>query len=147
VVHMSFTAGCWWIHLVKQGMHDLMMLNPLNMVVQLMWGMPVSVLFDGCYGTWHSYCNTKTLCIRLFLCHYWIFQQRHGSQCQLLNNDNLQSGVRESLYTVPKHWVAASTRSHQKGCSSALTSVRTMMGVTMAVITSQPVFHVSPNYF
>jgi hypothetical protein len=53
------------------------------------------VLFDGWYRVW--YCHAA-LTLSVPLCDHW------------LPNNDLQSNVRESVYTIQKVWFAASTR-------------------------------------
>jgi hypothetical protein len=69
----------------------------------------------------------------------------HGSR---FPDDDLQS---ESVSSIPKDCLLHPSGSYQKDGSRALTSVASMWSVLKcdcaAVITSQPVFRVSPNHF
>jgi hypothetical protein len=66
-------------------------------------------------------------------------------------NGDLQSGVYESVRSVPKDWFAASIRKLLERWLNALTSVGSMWSAlkcdTITVMISQPVFQVSPNHF
>jgi hypothetical protein len=59
------------------------------------------------------------------------------------NNDNLQSGVRRSVRTIPKNWFAASITVHWPQCEV----VDCAEVWYAAVIISQHVFQVSLDHF